>query len=139
MKKMPQLTPGMTSINMTSHFRGYNHNAIIGDGEMYDMQNMSGDNYPLLGLRKKRGITSWDTEGQDPVPMTGIHGRDQLVYCRGNNVYYNMMQVAGLQVSDAAGMVPKKIVSITKSPMRILMWWTGSVPVIPILRALCTV
>ena len=111
MKKMPQLTPGMTSINMTSYFRGYNHNAIIGDGEMYDMQNMSGDNYPLLGLRKKRGITSWDTEGQDPVPLTGIHGRDQLVYCRGNNVYYNMMQVAGLQVSDAAGMVPKKIVS----------------------------
>ena len=111
MRKQPQLVPGATSIQMISNFRGYNHNMIIGDGEMFDMQNMSGDNYPLLGLRRKRGITSWDVEGEDPVPLTGIHGRDQLVYCRGTNVYYNMMQVAGLQVSDAAGMVPKKIVS----------------------------
>lgn len=111
MKKQPQLIPGQQSIRMTSAFRGYNHNAIIGDGEMYDMQNMSGDNYPLLSLRKKRGITSLDVEGQDPVPLTGIHGRDQLVFVRGTQVYYNMLPVSGLTVSAAEGMVPKKIVS----------------------------
>ena len=111
MRKMPQMTPGMTSINMTSAFRGYNHNQIIGNGEMYDMQNMSGDNYPLLSLRKKRGIKSYDVEGQDPVPLTGIHGRDQLVFVRGEQVYYNMYPVSGLTVSAESGAVPKKIVS----------------------------
>ena len=111
MRKQPQLTPGQTSIQMTSSWRGYNHNPIIGDGELYDMQNLSGDNYPLLSLRKKRGITSWDVEGQDPVPLTGIHGRDQLVHVRGTQVYYNMLPVTGLTVSADAGMVPKKIVS----------------------------
>lgn len=111
MRKMPQLTPGMSSVSMTSAFRGYNHNQIIGNGEMFDMQNMSGDQYPLLSLRAKRGITSLDVEGQDPVPLTGIHGRDQLVFVRGTQVYYNMMPVSGLTVSAAEGMVPKKIVS----------------------------
>ena len=106
-----QLTPGQTSIQMTSAFRGYNHNEIIGDGEMFDMQNMSGDNYPLLSLRPKRGITSLDTAGADPVPLTGIHGRDQLVYVRGSKVYYNLAEVGGIELSTADGMVPKKIVS----------------------------
>ena len=87
MRKMGRLIPGQTNILMTSAFRGYNHNDIIADGEMYDMQNMSGDRYPLLGLRQKRGISSYDVAGQDPVPLTGIHGRDQLVFVRGTKVY----------------------------------------------------
>jgi len=112
MLNMPQLRPGSQSILMTSAFYGYNHNPIISDGEMYDMQNMSGDNYPLLSLRKKRGISSYDEEGQEPVPLTGIHGRDQLVFIRGTQVYYNFIPVSGLTVSDDAAMLPKKIISM---------------------------
>ena len=111
MKKMPQLIPTAKSIQMTSAFAGYNHNDIIADGEMYDMMNLSGDKYPLLTLRPKRGITSLDVEGQDPVPLTGIHGRDELVFVRGTKVYYDFAEVTGLAVSDDDGMVPKKIVS----------------------------
>jgi len=111
MRNMPQLTPETKSISMTSAFRGYNHNDIIADGEMYDMQNLSGNGYPLLTLRPKRGITSYDAEGNTPVPLTGIHGRDQLVFVRGAKVYWNYMEVTGLTVSDDAGMCPKKIVS----------------------------
>ena len=111
MKKMPQLQPGAQSIQMTCAFRGYNHNEIIADGEMYDMQNMSGDHYPLLTLREKRGITSYDVEGQDPVPLTGIHGRDQLVHVRGTKVYYDLLEVPGLTVSADESMCPKQIVS----------------------------
>lgn len=37
-------------------FGGYNHNLKIGDGEFYDMLNMSSDFYPLLGNRTQRSI-----------------------------------------------------------------------------------
>lgn len=111
MRRMEQLTPGAQSIQMTSAFRGYNHNEIIADGEMFDMQNLSGDYYPLLTLRAKRGISSYDVEGQDPVPLTGIHGRDQLVFVRGTKVFYDFAEISGLTVSDDEYMQPKKIIS----------------------------
>lgn len=111
MRNMQQLIPGQKSIRMTSVFRGYNHNDIIADGEMHDMQNMSGDRYPLLTLRKKRGIASYDVSGQDPVPLTGIHGRDQLVHIRGTQVFYNFTPVTGISVSDNEAALPKQIIS----------------------------
>ena len=112
MRSMPQLQPGQKSVSMTSVFRGYNHNEIISDGEMFDMKNMSGDKYPVLSLRHKRGITSMDVSGEDPVPLTGIHGRDQLVFVRGGKVYYNGNQVGGLaSLSTNIDMLPKQIVS----------------------------
>ena len=112
MRSMQQLQPGAKSTMMTSSFYGYNHNEIISDGEMYDMQNMSADSFPLLSLRHKRGISSYDVEGQDSVPLNGIHGRDQLVFIRGNKVFYNFIEVQGITVSTEAAMLPKKIVSI---------------------------
>ena len=48
MRSMPQLQEGAKTTLMTSAFYGYNHNKIISDGEMYDMQNLSGADYPLL-------------------------------------------------------------------------------------------
>ena len=111
MQEMQQLAQKAKSIQMTSAFYGYNHNQIISNGEMYEMQNMSGDQYPLLTLRKKRGISTYDVAGQTPVPLNGIHGRDQLVFIRGTDVYYNFVQVSGLSVSTDSAMLPKKIVS----------------------------
>lgn len=111
MRNMPQLQPGQRSIQMTSSFYGYNHNKIISDGEMFDMMNMSGDYFPLLGLRKRRGISSYDIEGQAQVKLTGLHGRDQLVMVRGTQVYYNFTPVDGLTVSAAEADNPKVIVS----------------------------
>ena len=112
MRYTQQLIPQQTSIKVTSAFRGYNHNPIIADGEMFDMQNMSGEYYPLLTQRRKRCASSWDVEGQDPVPLNGIHGRDQLVYVRGTDVYYNFGPVEGLYVSTEPEMNPKQIVSM---------------------------
>ena len=111
MRRMPALTPGQTSVRMTSAFYGYNHNEIISDGEMYDMQNMCGDLYPLLSPRKKRGITSMDAEGAVRIPLTGIHGRDQLVFVRGSQVFWNMEPVPGVELSTDPAFCPKKIVS----------------------------
>jgi hypothetical protein len=96
----------------TTQFAGYNHKQLIADGEMYDMRNLSGEQYPILSTRRKRNIASYDVEGQDPVPLTGIHGRDQLVFIRGTEVFYNFAKVTGVSVSAETSMLPKKIVSM---------------------------
>ena len=112
MRKMPQVQGPQKQILMTTTFLGYNHNEVIQDGEMYDMQNLSGELFPLLSPRKKRGISNWDITGQEPVPLYGLHGRDQLVMIRGTDVFYNFVKVQNLTVSDANNMLPKKIVSM---------------------------
>ena len=110
MRETPLMQEAPGTILNTSSFRGYNHRTIIGDGEMYDMQNMSGDRYPMLTQRGKRGITSLDAGGT-VTPLTGIHGRDQLVFVRGTEVFYNLEKVNGITVSNDPYFCPKKIVS----------------------------
>lgn len=112
MRMMPQIPEVQKQELMTTTFRGYNHNEIIQDGELYDMQNLSVDKYPTLSARKKRGITCWDESGEEPVPLTGIYGRDKLVHIRGTDVYYGDELVVGISVSTDAGMLPKKMVSM---------------------------
>ena len=110
MRSMGQIPEVQKSIRMTTNFSGYNHTEVIRDGEMYNTTNLSGDLYPVLGTRRKRGITSYDVEGQPSVPLAAVHGRDQLVMIRGEDVYYNFTKVTGVSVS--AGLLPKKIVSM---------------------------
>lgn len=113
MKKMQQIPEVQKRIRMTTTFSGYNHQEIISDGEMYDTTNLTGDQYPVLATRRKRGVASYDPEGSEVrVPLTAVHGRDQLVLIRGQDVFYNNYKVPGLQVSDDPGMLPKKIVSM---------------------------
>jgi hypothetical protein len=40
---------------MIDVFKGYNHNVRIGEGEFYEMTNLSSDNYPTISPRKTRG------------------------------------------------------------------------------------
>ena len=113
--KLPELTAGETQILNTTTFLGYNHNPVIKDGEMYDMENLSGRSYPLMDQRPERGITSLDTESEGEVttvPLNGISGRDDLVFIRGSQVFYNMIPVQGIEVSTEESMLPKKIVSM---------------------------
>ena len=112
MRKMPQIPEVEKRVKMTTTFSGYNHNEVISDGEMYNTQNLSAYMAPVLATRKKRGITSLDAAGNTPVPLTGIHGRDKLVFIRGTEVFYNLAKVNGLSVSANENMLPKKIVSM---------------------------
>lgn len=66
----PTLNVKQKSRQMSDSFLGYNHNLRIGDGEFYDMKNMTSDYYPVLAPRKKRGIY------KDGVNATAIIGRD---------------------------------------------------------------
>lgn len=52
---LPSLTPIPQQREMTDVFGGYNHNLSVGDGEFYEMENLSSDNYPVLSTRRKRG------------------------------------------------------------------------------------
>ncbi len=106
MKKMPQIPVVEKSTRLTTSFSGYNHQEVIRDGEMFDTKNLSGDMYPVLSPRKKRGQID-----QLSGTLTGINGRDQLTYILGTDVYYNFNKVNNLSVSTAQNMMPKKIVN----------------------------
>lgn len=51
----PKLNNVSVAREVTSVFRGYNHNAVIGDGEFYEMRNMTSDLFPVLSPRAERG------------------------------------------------------------------------------------
>lgn len=52
----PVLNAKQKQQTMIDTFGGYNHTARPAEAEFYDMQNMSGDDFPLLSTRGKRGI-----------------------------------------------------------------------------------
>jgi hypothetical protein len=61
-------------------FKGYNHNLRIGDGEFYEMTNLSSDNYPVLSPRRKRGIYAV------PEKPQGLASKDSLCYVDGSDL-----------------------------------------------------
>lgn len=74
--KLPTLSSASISREMVDTFRGYNHNLRIGDGEAYDMRNMTSDFYPVMSPRKARGV--WLDE-----KITGIISKEKLCYTQG--------------------------------------------------------
>ena len=68
---------------MVDVFKGYNHNLRIGDGEFFDMQNMTSDYYPVLSPRGKRGVYA------SPASPTGLIAKDSLCYVDGSKFVIN--------------------------------------------------
>lgn len=84
-------------------FGGINHNLYAGDGEIFDMRNLTSDYFPLLSPRGKR---------YDAYTVTnplGIHANDGLYWVDDGKLYIN-----GTEVEDPYGFnkTPKTIVSI---------------------------
>lgn len=66
----PMLNEMNTSRDFVETFGGYNHNLRIGEGEFYDMKNMTSSHYPILATRAKRGLYfQTDRVGFSPVAM----------------------------------------------------------------------
>ena len=63
-------------------FGGYNHKLRIGDGEFYDMENLSSDHYPVLSARKRRG---WLRNHNKKI--TGMIAKDRIYYLKDGNLY----------------------------------------------------
>ena len=78
----PTLTECYTTQQMTDVFLGYNHNLKIGDGEFYDMQNLTSSFYPLMANRGKRGKLSTLTEPR------GLLAKSKLAYIDGSSLFY---------------------------------------------------
>ena len=77
----PKLNALPVSQRVIDTFRGYDHNLRIDTGAFYDMQNMSGDDYPVLSPRKPRRVV---VDGCSPG---GMIYKDALYYTAGTALY----------------------------------------------------
>ena len=115
MPYLPELPTWEKSIINTQQFLGLNRGLSIADGEMADMINMSGDNFPVLSTRQPRGIPKFDynavVEPVFPGQIDGMLGTDRLVVCHDGKVYLDGVEVP-ITLSTEAGKREKKLVSM---------------------------
>ena len=103
--KFPKLAEQPTSRSITDVFAGYNHNLRIGDGECYDEENMCSDNYPLLSVRRQRGVYA------SPAAPQGLIAKDALCYVDGSKFVINGKAIE-MDLSTAAAKCPKSLISM---------------------------
>ena len=99
--KYPTLYTKEASRKMVDVFKGYNHNLRIGDGEFFDMKNMTSDYYPVLSPRKKRGLYA------SPNSPKGLIAKDALCYVDGTKFVINEYPVE-IGLNDE----PKQLISM---------------------------
>ena len=105
--KAPILNEQKETREMVDTFRGYNHNLRIGDGEFYDMKNMSSSDYPVLSPRLKRAQKTHLSETE----VHGIIANDKLCFVRGKDLVVGDT-VYVMNLSEDASMCPKTLVMI---------------------------
>ena len=101
----PKLKVLKTTRQMVDTFRGYNHNLRIGDGEFFDMKNMTSDYYPVLSPRKKRGFYA------KPASPQGLIAKDAICYVDGRDFVMGEYRI-GMDLSTAAEDCPKQLTSM---------------------------
>ena len=103
--RYPTLPVRAVSRQMIDVFKGYNHNMRIGDGELYDMENLTSDDYPVLASRGKRGVYVTAEAPQ------GLIAKDSLCYVDGTDFVMNEYRV-DMGLSTAEEDCPKQLVSM---------------------------
>ena len=87
MSGLPEMTySDRIQKKITQQFAGYNHNLYAGDGQIWDMENLTSDYYPLLAPRMPRHYTAVLTK------PNGLYGRDGLYWVDGVTFYANGAQ-----------------------------------------------
>ena len=99
--KLSQLNVIPTSRDNVDIFGGYNHNVRIGDGEFYDMKNLTSSHYPALSPRGKRGTYLKATSPQ------GLIAKDSLCYVDGSKFIINEYPIE-MGLNDE----PKQLISM---------------------------
>ena len=102
----PYLSAIQTGRQVVDEFKGYNHNLRIGDGEFFDMTNMTSDHYPVLSPRGRRSVYT------DGGSYYGMIAKDHLCYVDGVQFFINHKPVDGLLLSDDTDYTPKQLVSM---------------------------
>ena len=103
--KYPTLPVQSSSREMIDTFRGYNHNLLIGDGEFFDMKNMTSNHYPILSPRGKRGVHT------APAAPQGLIAKDTLCYVDGANFVIDGYPI-DMGLSTAEEDCPKQLISM---------------------------
>ena len=114
--KFPTLITPKVSRDMIDVFKGYNHNLRIGDGEFYDMKNLSSADYPVLSPRSVRGVYAEAIhEVSDPgsptgttiiFPPSGMIAKDTLCYVDGTDFVMGEYRVPmGLSIATQKTLV----------------------------------
>lgn len=91
--RLPKMNELSKTRIMTDTFGGYNHNLKIGDGEFFDMENMTSDYFPILSPRGKRGVYN---AADKPL---GMIAKDALCYVDGSKLFINEHEVTGLSLN----------------------------------------
>ncbi len=97
----PKLRALESSRQIVDTFKGYNHNLRIGDGEFFDMKNMTSDYYPVASPRKERGVYA---SAKSP---NGMIAKDSLCYVDGTKFVINEYPV-DMGLNDE----PKQLISM---------------------------
>ena len=98
---LPKLNNIATQRDVVEVFKGYNHNLRIGDGEFYDMKNLTSTHYPVLSPRSKRGTYLTATSPQ------GMIAKDALCYVDGAEFVINEYRI-DMGLNDE----PKQLISM---------------------------
>ena len=118
--RLPILNEIPSTREMIEAFGGYNHNLRIGEGEFYDMKNLTSSDYPVLSTRPQRGKYSDPNIADiDPVKTPwhsvenpqGLIEKDALCYVDGTDIVINEYRIE-MGLSTAANMCPKTLISM---------------------------
>lgn len=93
MPTYPTIKETARSQQVTDTFGGYNHNLKIPEGEFYEMENLCGDDYPLLATRKQRNTLQVSAENLKAMVSKG----DELYYIAG---YDSTTKTCGFYAGD---------------------------------------
>ena len=74
--KLPYLNKLESGEMVIEEFLGYNHNPRISEKEFFDMENLSCNDYPVLSVRRKRGVITKDAD------IKAIVYKDALCYLK---------------------------------------------------------
>ncbi|MBQ4065843.1 MAG: hypothetical protein IJD10_07055 [Clostridia bacterium] len=102
----PTLKAKETFREVIDVFGGYNHKLRIGEGEFYDMKNLTSDAYPILSTRRPRGMENILTGSE------GITAKDGVCYVNGGNFFVGDKEVDGLILSTNPTGKPKTLISM---------------------------
>lgn len=101
--EFPKLQEVTRYREMTTNFGGYNHRLSCGDGQFYDMKNMTTQYFPILSPRQNRGIVRNLSNPQ------GILDKEELMWIDGEKLYVDGDEITldGVTISTEESMCPK--------------------------------
>ena len=99
--QIPTLKQGNVSRENVTSFGGYHAGARIAEGEFAAMKNCTGDQFPLIATRRKRGVYA------APTRCNGLLAKDSLCWVDGSKFVMNGYETE-LHLTDS----PKQLVSM---------------------------